>query len=250
MSSKKILLVQIGIVISFILVWELLGKYKIIPIFLFSSPSKILETLIILIQDGSLFLHLYTTFLEVLISFLGGILLAFGGAIILYEIPLLFKILEPFFTIINSMPKVALGPFLIILFGANKVSIIIMAVLINMIVSLLSIYNALSSCDYAYIKLLNIFGATRYQKLVYLVVPQAMKTIISCLKIHISLTFIGVVMGEFLVSKEGLGYLIIYGMQIFKMNYVILGIILLVIVSWLMYLLISKICKKWENKNS
>ena len=243
MKNKKIFIIQISIIIIFLILWELLTLINIVPTFLFSSPKLILKTIISLIKDGSLLIHIYITLTEVILSFTLGIALAFIIAIILYEMPTLSKILEPFFTMLNSMPKVALGPLLIIIFGANKMTIIIMAILINMIVSMLHIYNGLNECNPNYIKIMNIFHATKYQKLKMLVIPQAKMTIISCLKIHISLTFIGVIMGEFLVSKAGLGYLIIYGTQIFKMDYVITGIIILILLSWLIYYLICYISK-------
>lgn len=243
MKNKKIFFIQISIIIIFIILWHLLTSINILPTFIYSSPKLIIKTIISLIKEGSLLTHIYITLAEVIISFILGITLAFTIAIILYEMPTLSKILEPFFTMINSMPKVALGPLLIIIFGANKTTIIIMAILINMIVSMLHIYNGLNGCDSNYMKIMNIFHATKYQKLKMLVIPQAKMTITSCLKIHISLTFIGVIMGEFLVSKAGLGYLIIYGTQIFKMDYVITGIIILILLSWLIYCLICYISK-------
>ena len=247
MSSKVTFIIQIAVIIIFLLAWEILSYYRIIPSFIFSSPSLIVKTIVDLIRDGSLFRNIYVTVMEIIVSFSLGIVIAFIIAIILYEIPFLADVTEPFFTMLNSMPKVALGPLMIIICGANRMSIIIMAICINMIVSMLNVYNGLLNCNPSYLKVMDIFKASRWQKLRLLVIPNAKRTIISGFKIHISLTFIGVIMGEFLVSKEGLGYLIIYGSQIFKMNYVMTGIIILIILSWIMYEVIAFMCRKYEK---
>ena len=151
---------------------------------------------------------------------------------------------DPFLTLINSLPKVALGPILIIWIGANTNSIIVMALLINLIVSIITIYNGFMNIDNNKIKLLKSFGATKWQILKKLVIPSSYNTIISSLKLNISMSLIGVIMGEFLVSKAGLGYLIMYGTQIFNLNLVMTGIFLLLIFSYILYKIISYIEKK------
>ena len=148
----------------------------------------------------------------------------------------------------NSLPKVALGPMIIILIGANQKSIIIMALLINLILSILNIYNGFLGTDQNRIKLMKSLKATKLKILKYLIIPESLRTIISQLKINISMTLIGVIMGEFLVSKEGIGYLIIYGTQIFNLNLVITGIFLLILLSIILYEGISIIEQKTLKK--
>ena len=145
---------------------------------------------------------------------------------------------------INSLPKVALGPLIIIIAGANTKSIIIMALLINLIVSIITIYNGFINIDETRIKLMKSFKATKKQLLIKLVIPSSYKTIISSLKLNISMSLIGVIMGEFLVSKAGIGYLIIYGTQVFNLSLVMAGIFILVIISFILYKLVTFI----ENK--
>ena len=149
---------------------------------------------------------------------------------------------------INSLPKVALGPLIIIIAGANMKSIIVMALLINLIVSIITIYNGFLNIDDKKIKLIKSFGAIKLQILFKLVIPSSYKTIISSLKLNISMSLIGVIMGEFLVSKEGIGYLIIYGTQVFNLSLVMAGILILVIISYILYKIIifieSKLIKK------
>ena len=226
---------QILIIISFLLLWEYLAKYKIINPFIFSSPSRILETLQTLYHSGDLFLHIFTTFYETILSFV-------------FEIPLFAKIIEPFLTMLNSLPKVALGPIIIIWTGANVKSIIVMALLINLIISILNFYNGFLGTDSNKLKLMKSFQANKSQTLLKLVIPSSKNTIISSLKLNISMTLIGVIMGEFLVSKKGVGYLIIYGTQVFNLNLVMAGIIILVVMSFLIYECVAFIEKKLSTR--
>ena len=155
----------------------------------------------------------------------------------------LYKVFDPYLTIINSMPKVALGPIIIILCGANMKSIIIMALLISVIITISNVYNGFSNTDKNKIKLLKSLGATKFQILKILVIPSNYSVIINSLKINVSMSLIGVIMGEFLVSKKGIGYLINYGSQVFNLNLVISGIIILLLVSYIMYLIVAYIEK-------
>ncbi len=245
-KREKIIIhsIQILIVFLFFVVWEVLADKKIISSFLFSSPSKVWETLITLVSTGEIWRHIWTTLYETLLSFAIGISAGFVIAIFLYEFPILSKIVDPFLTMLNSLPKVALGPMIIIWVGANMSSIIVMALLINLIISIMNIYNGFLGTDKNKLKLLTSFGATKSQILWYLVIPESKRTILSSLKINISMTLIGVIMGEFLVSKQGIGYLIIYGTQVFNLSLVMTGILLLIIISFVLYQAIAFVEKK------
>ena len=151
--------------------------------------------------------------------------------------------MDPFFTCLNSLPKVALGPMIIIITGANIKSIILMAVLINVIVSTIVITNGFYSTDKLRLKLMKTLGASKYQILKYLVIPSNYKTIISSFKLNVSMSMIGVITGEFLVSQEGIGYLIIYGTQVFNMDLVISGILILLVISFILYKIVENIEK-------
>lgn len=186
-----IIIIQILIVVFFLLTWELLASKNIINNFVFSKPSKIWETILNLITTHNLWIHIFTTLKEVLIAFFLGIFLGFIIAIILYEFPLLSEIVDPFLTLINSLPKVALGPLIIIIAGANIKSVIIMALLINLIISIMTIYGGFQNTDANKIKLLKSFKATKLQILTKLIIPNSYQTIISSLKINISMSLIG-----------------------------------------------------------
>lgn len=187
-----ILVIQILLVIQFFIVWEILANNNVINSFVFSKPSKIFNTIINLAIDNNLFNHIFVTLEEVLISFSLGIILGFIIAIILYEIPILALIVDPFLTMINSLPKVALGPLIIIVAGANMKSVIIMALLINLIISIITIYNGFKSVSKNKLKLMKSFKAKKLQILVKLVIPNSYNTIISSLKLNISMSLIGI----------------------------------------------------------
>ena len=230
-----IIITQITIVLLFLFLWQILSDKKIINPFIFSSPKKIMETFISLYRNYHLFSHIFTTIYETLIAFLLGITLGFLLAIILYQFKTLARIIDPFLTMLNSLPKVALGPIIIIWTGANVKSIITMALLINLIISIITIYNGFLNTDTYKIKLLKSFKASNFQILKEVVIPASYRTIISSLKINISMSLIGVITGEFLVSKKGIGYLIIYGTQVFNLNIVMSGIIILIFISFVLY---------------
>ena len=245
-KREKIIVIsfQILILVGFLIIWEILSKYKIINPFIFSSPSRVLETIKNLYLNYHLISHIFTTLYETLIAFILGITLSFIAAIILYEFKTFNKIIDPYLTMLNSLPKVALGPLIIIIAGASSKSIIVMALLINLIVGIMTIYNGFNNIDKDLIKLFKTFKATRKDILFKLTIPASYKTIISSLKLNISMTLIGVIMGEFLVSRNGLGYLIIYGTQVFNLDMVMAGIVILIIISFVLYKIITYIEKK------
>ena len=227
--------------ILLLIIWELLSKYKLIDVFMFSSPSRIFNTIINLYKDNNLFIHIFTTLYEIIISFILGSIIGFIISCILYLNKTLNKILDPYLTILNSLPKVALGPLIIILFGANTKSIIIMALLISSIVSIMNMISMFNNTDESRIKIVKSMGANKYDILFRVVIPSNYYEFIDSSKITISLVFIGVIMGEYLVSKKGIGYLINYGSQILNMNLVLSGIFLLIILTIFLYSLINLI---------
>ena len=242
--NKLIILgIQILIVCVFFLTWEILSKKEIINSFIFSSPSIIVNTIYEMSLGGELFKHIWVSVYETLIAFGIGLILSIWISTLLYLYNNLYKVLDPFLTCLNSLPKVALGPMIIIIAGANIKSVILMAVLINVIVSTIVITNGFYNTDRVRLKLMKTLGASKYQILRYLVIPSNYKTIISSFKLNISMSMIGVISGEFLVSQKGLGYLIIYGTQVFNLDLVISGIILLLVISYIIYKIVEYIEK-------
>ena len=244
LNKLLISITQISIFIFFIIIWQFLASHNYINSFITSSPSKILSTISKLYIENNLFIHIWITIKETIISFMITTLLSIIISIILYESVFLSKVIDPYLTILNSLPKVALGPIIIIWIGANQNGIITMAILISIIVSIQTIYNGFVNTDKLKIKLLKTFNATKKDILFNVVIPSNKSTIINTLKINISMCLIGVIMGEFLTSKAGIGYLILYGSQVFNLDLVMTGIFLLTIISIVMYKIIEEISKK------
>lgn len=244
LNKIKILLYQILIFVIFIILWQYLSDKNIINTFITSSPKNILFTLKNLYINNNLLFHIWVTTKETLISFIITTILSLIISIILYNFKTLSKICDPYLTVLNSLPKVALGPIIIIWIGANTKGIITMAILISIIVSIQTIYNGFENTDKLKIKLFKTFNASKISTLINVVIPENKKIILNTLKINISMCLIGVIMGEFLTSKAGIGYLILYGSQTFNLNLVMTGIFLLIIISILMYEFIILITKE------
>ena len=238
------------IIIMFLIIWELLARSNIINTFLYSSPSKIINTITKLLENKELIKHISITLYEVFISFISATIIGILVASILWSNERLAKIIDPYLTIINSLPKVALGPLIIIWVGASINSIIFMALMISLFTTIINIYTGFISVDNNYIIMLKSFGANKFQIYKKIILPTNLENIITTLKINISMSLIGVIMGELLVSKSGLGYLIMYGSQVFNLDLVITSIVILGIISYLMYYIVDKFLVILKSKSS
>lgn len=248
-ASKLIILsIQLGILIAFIGLWELLAVKGVIDTFILSSPSRILKTIVELYSSGNLFYHIFTTLKEAIIGFLIATIGGYLIAIILWWNDYIRRILDPYIVVLNSLPKIALGPIIIIWVGVGTASIVTMDILIMIVISIITMLNAFRQVEESKIMLLKSMGANKFQILLKLVLPSALSEFISLLKINVGLTWVGTIMGEYLVSKAGLGYLIIYGSQIFNLDLVMTGTILLCILATLMYFIVAIIEKVVNRK--
>lgn len=230
---------RVSIILIFILMWELFARLEIINTFLYSSPSLVCKTLFDLFKSGELLRHVGITLIEVFISFFVASSLGIFISSIMWRFKICAKVLDPYLTVLNSLPKVALGPLIIIWVGASMNSIIFMALTISLFITIINVYNYFISTPNDYVTLMRSFGANKLIIFTKLIIPWNILNIISALKINISMSLIGVIMGELLVSKEGLGYLIMYGSQVFNINLVISSVIILGVLSYLMYLIID-----------
>lgn len=201
---------QIFILASFIIVWELLARLNIIDGFLTSQPSRVLKTILDM-SSNNLPMHLWVTFFETIVGFLLGTFIGTLIACLLWWSPFFCKVFEPYLVILNSLPKVALGPIIIVWVGAGTPAIITMALAISLIVTILEMLNGFLRTDKNMLKMAETFSATKKQIFTKIVFPSNINTLISALKVNIGLSLVGVISGEFLVSKAGLGYLIVYG---------------------------------------
>ena len=244
-TKNAVTVSRIIILTAIFALWEIAANMKWIDPFIMSQPSRIVNTVINLSKDGSLFLHTGVTIYETIIGFVSGTVLGTLAAIVLWWSNFTARVLDPYLVVLNALPKTALGPIILVWIGGTTGSIIVMALLLSIIVTILNVYQSFRSCDEDKIKLLKTFGATKVQILRKVVFPSSIPEIISTLKINVGLSLVGVIVGEFLVSKAGLGYLIIYGGQVFKMDLVMTSVIILAVAAAFMYLSVSWIEKKF-----
>ena len=223
--------------------WELFAKTGIVDEFITSSPSKIFTTIKDLFVSNNLFYHIGITLYETILGFLLASVLGYVIALLLWLSERARRILEPYIVVLNSLPKIALGPIIIVWFGSGTKSIIFMAVLIGIIVAIISMLNGFLATDKEKILLLKSMGANKFQILTKLIIPGSLPTLISMLKINVGMAWIGSIMGEYLVSRAGLGYLIVYGGQVFKLDLVMASTIVLCVLATLMYSFVAMLEK-------
>ena len=229
---------QLLVLAGALLLWEVAAdRYWVNPM-LTSKPSKVWVTLLSLGRTGSLWHHLWVTTHETLVGFAAGLLLGVGTAVALWWWAPLGEVVDPYLVVLNALPKVALGPIFYVWLG-ETVSIYGMAVAIAVVVTVVMVAVAFRSVDPAKILLLQTLGATRRQVLQKVVFPASLPTLLAAVKVNIGLTLVGVIVGEFIASRAGLGYLIIYGGQVFQMELVMTGVVLLVVISAVLYLAVS-----------
>ncbi len=251
MNKVKILLIQLVVFFGFLLLWEVLSSREIINSFLFSKPSSIIQLLKKYIISGELYTHISISVYETVLGLLIGTTLGIVIAILLWWNKTLAKVMAPFLVILNALPKTALAPIFIIWAGTGVKGIVVVAVSISLILTVLSSYNYFKNIDEEKIKMLQSFGANKWQILTKLVLPANTVNLVDIAKINIGMSWVGVIMGEFIVSRAGIGYLIVYGSQIFKLDLVMMGVFILAIIAYLMYQtvnILEKILKKKIGK--
>lgn len=226
---------QIAILVAFLALWEVAANLKWIDAFITSQPTRIWATLKNLHASGELYHHISVTLYETIIGFTLGTLIGTIFAIIFWWSDYLSKVADPYLVVLNSLPKVALGPIIIVWIGAGTLSIVVMALLVSIVVTVIGVLNGFLDVSPDKIKLLKTFGATKIQVLSKVVLPASIPTIISALKINVGMSWVGVIVGEFLVSKAGLGYLAVYGGQVFQLDLVMTSVVILMVAAALMY---------------
>lgn len=247
-EKRKIIFFQVLVFIMFILIWEISSRLGVIDEFLFSSPSSIGKLLFQYLLNNELFKHLGISVLETLIGLIIGTLIGLLVAVGLWWNRTIAKILDPFLVVLNALPKTALAPILIIWAGTGIKGIVVVAMSISLILTIITAYLDFTQIEEEKIKMLKSFKATKWQILTKLVLPSNYPNIISIVKINIGLTWVGVIVGEFLVSRAGIGYLIVYGSQVFKMDLVMMGVIVLAGIAFLMYEIVNILEKKFRKK--
>lgn len=250
-EKKKKLIVSLSrwLLLAVILgVWELCAYFKVIDPFITSSPSRVAATIGDLYTNGTLFYHIGITLAETLIGFVIAVAVGYAVAVVLWASETVRKVLEPYIVVLNSLPKIALGPLIIIWIGTGYEAIIFMTVIVAIIVCIMNMLTGFVSVDKTKLLLMKSMNAGRLTTLTKLIIPASLPALINTLKVAVGLAWIGSIMGEYIVSRAGLGYLIVYGGQVFKLDLVMTATFILCILAGGMYGIIAFIEKRVNNK--
>lgn len=243
----RITVIQILIFVVFLLLWETSVQLGWIDGFIFSSPSRVLKTFGMMWKDGSIFLHTGITLAETLISFVLVVVAGVGISVLLWYNTELSEILEPYLVVLNSLPKSALAPLLIVWLGANMKSIIVAGISVAIFGTVLNLYTGFSEMDSDKIKLIYTLRGNRRDVLCKVILPGTLPLLVSVMKVNIGLCLVGVVIGEFIGARQGLGYLIIYGSQVFKLDWVIMSIVILCVIAMLLYGVLGIVGRRFQK---
>lgn len=245
--KQTVTIYRIMLLVLLLALWELCARLGFIDDFIFSSPSRMLLCFWSMVTDGSIFVHTSITLLETLVSFFLVVTTGILFAVLLWASRSVSEILEPYLVMLNSLPKSALAPILIVWLGNNVKTIIVAAVSVAVFGSILTLHTGFSQMDPDKIKLIYALGGKKKDVLTKVLLPGSVPLIISNMKVNIGLCLVGVIIGEFLAANKGLGYLIIYGSQVFKMDMVVMSIVILCIVSAVLYQGIALLEKKMNH---
>lgn len=250
--KSKVSLFRILIFLGFTGIWELAADLGWIDAFFFSSPLRMLRCILDLTVHKSLLLHTGITLFETLVSFLLVFLIGMLCATLLWYSKTASEVLEPYMVVLNSLPKSALAPLFIVWLGTGTGTIIVAGISVALFGAIISLYTGFRQVDPEMITLIYTLGGSRKDAFLKVVLPGSIPTILSTMKVNIGLALVGVIIGEFLAARRGLGYLIIYGSQVFQMHMVISSILILCIIAMGLYLLIQfaeqRCLKKRESK--
>src|SRR6476661_2647131 len=235
LRQTKVLIVQFAVLAAFLGLWQLAATWRIIDPFITSQPSAIAQKFLELANDGSLGYNVAITVFETLVGFAVGTVAGIAIAGLFWWWDFLSDVADPYVVVLNATPKMALGPVFIIWLGATVTAVVALAVSISLFVTILSVYSAFRQAAPEKLVVVSSFGASRWQQFSKVVFPSAVPTIIATLKVNIGLSLIGAIVGEFLAANAGLGYLIIYGQNIFKMSLVMPSPVILTVIAGVMY---------------
>lgn len=238
--KRRITSMRAVIFFLFLALWQFSSSAGLIDSFFFSSPIQVVLCFWELLTKKSLLMHIGITLFETLASFLLVFLAGMACATLLWYSSGFSKVAEPYLVILNSLPKSALAPLFIVWLGTGTTTIIVAGISVAIFGSIISLYTGFSQVEPEKITLIYTLGGKKRDAFLKVVLPNSVPIILSTMKVNIGLALVGVVIGEFLAARRGLGYLIIYGSQVFQMHMVITSIILLCIIAMGLYLLIQQ----------
>ena len=241
-------MIRILILLLFLFLWEFCSNRGIIDSFFFSSPSRIIQCIKELYETNHLLSHVGITLAETLISFFFFFFFSMLIAMLLWYQSTLSEVLDPYMVVLNSIPKSAMAPLFIVWLGTGMNTIIVAGISVAVFGAIISLYTAFRQTDAEKLKLIQTLGGTKKDQLLRVVIPYNIPVILGTMKVNIGLALVGVIIGEFLAARKGLGYLIIYGSQVFKMSMVITSMFILCVISVVLYIILQIIEHKYKKK--
>ena len=247
---NTITFLRIFLLIAFLILWETASRLHWIDSFFFSSPSMVAVYFLKMLKDGSFFVHTGITLFETLVSFALICILGIFSATLLWYYHPVAEVTEPYFVVLNSLPKSALAPLLIVWLGTGMNTIIIAGISVALFGSVINLYTCFKQVDEERCRLIYTLGGTRFDVYKKVILPSSVPGIISNMKVNVGLALVGVIIGEFLAARRGLCYLIIYGSQVFQLNMVITSILILCFLALLLYQLLQHLEHRNKKKNA
>ena len=236
---RALVAAQVGILIGVLSMWEIGARTGWIDAFFWSYPSAIAQTMAIFFATGDAWTDISFTFRSTIFGFLLGTTTGSLLGLSFWWSRNYATIVQPYVICLESIPKLALAPLIILVFGIGLVSKVAVATALTLVVSTLTAYAGVKALDPDGEKLFYSLGATRMQVFRKLVVPFCLPWIISVLRVNIGLALTGAIVGEFIASQHGLGRAILYAGQTYDIALVWVAVLVLSTLAMVMYATVS-----------
>jgi NitT/TauT family transport system permease protein len=233
-SRSTMVALQIALLVAAFATWFVLVKVNILPVFFFGDPVLVLQQIVDWVVTGEVFVHLATTLAETILGFLIGIAFGVGGGLWLGLSPLTAALLDPYIKAFNAMPRVVLGPIFIVWFGLGITSKVVLGVTLVFFVVFFNVFQGVREVSPVVLANARMLGASQSQLLRTVYIPSAMSWVFSSLHMSVGMAFVGAVIGEYLGSSRGIGYLILQAESTFDVNAVFAGILVLTVFALLL----------------
>jgi len=230
---------QFGIFVTFVALWEIAAMTGLIDAFFWSKPSAIASTMVIFFTEGNAVTDIIYTFRSTILGFILGTTLGAVLGMSFWWSRNYALIMQPYIICLESIPKLALAPLIILVFGMGLSSKVAIATALTLVVSTLTAYSGVQAVDRDQEKLFYSLGASRWQVFTKLVAPSCIPWIISILRVNIGLALTGSIVGEFVASQYGLGRTILYAGQTYEIALVWVAVLVLSGLSMIMYVAVS-----------
>jgi NitT/TauT family transport system permease protein len=227
MKRSTLVACQVGLLVAVFVLWHVLTATEILPKFFFGEPLMVLARIRDWFVGGKIYPHLAVTLIETVLAFILGTLLGLAFGLWLALSDTAAKLLNPYITALNSMPRVILAPIFAVWFGLDMKSKVVLGITLVFFIVFFSVYNGVREVSQTILANARMLGANRRQLLRHVYLPSATAWVFSSLHASVGMAFVGAVVGEYLGSARGVGYLILQAEGVFDINTVFAGVLVL-----------------------